>query len=100
MIVTLLGYALATAIVVPVLALVAIYGGFVLYVLWGWFIVPLGVPQIGIAWAIGISTVFHLIAPSQPLPKTDDEHVWQNVAYVLLKPFIALAIGWTAKSFM
>lgn len=77
---------------------VAIYGGFVLYILWGWFVVPLGVPPIGIAWAIGISAVSALLVPTPPSP-TEDQRT-EHLAGVLAKPLIALAIGWVAKSAM
>lgn len=35
--------------------------GYVLSVLWRWFVVPLGVPEIGIAQAIGISIIVGLV---------------------------------------
>jgi hypothetical protein len=33
----------------------ALLRGFVVFTLWGWFLIPLGLPAIGIAHAMGIS---------------------------------------------
>jgi hypothetical protein len=57
----------ATATVIILLGLLAILGialvfqGFVLSYLWVWFVVPLGIPAIGIAHAIAIIMVANLI---------------------------------------
>ena len=37
------------------MVIVSMFGGLVLSLLWGWFFVPLGLPQIGIGLALGIS---------------------------------------------
>ncbi len=52
----LIAWLLVIAIDIPVIML----RGFVLSVLWLWFIVPLGVSPIGIAWGIGLSILVGL----------------------------------------
>jgi hypothetical protein len=84
---------------VGMIVLLTLYGALVLWVLWGWFIVPLGAPQIGIAWAIGIALVANLLAPT-PAPAASEKDAKQHVTTSLLKPAVALAIGWVAKQFM
>lgn len=48
-----LGLLIVLCVVVP---LIAILNGFVFTQLWGWFVVPFGVPQIGIAHGLGLMT--------------------------------------------
>lgn len=46
---------------IPLMPLFAVWRGFVLSILWLWFIVPLGAPQIGIAHCIGISGLLSML---------------------------------------
>jgi hypothetical protein len=78
--------------------LLAIYGGFCLWVLWGWFMVPLGLPPIGIAWAIGLSTIFAMVAPT-PAPAPEGKAKNHLVA-IIAKPALALVSGFVVKQFM
>lgn len=52
---------LIIGIFAAIFALVA-FRGFVLSYLWAWFLVPLGLPEIGIAHAIGIAMMMALVA--------------------------------------
>jgi hypothetical protein len=53
---------LGTAVIAIICAILAtILSGFVLTQLWAWFIVPLGVPAIGIAHGIGLSLVASML---------------------------------------
>lgn len=46
--------------------------GLVLMALWGWFIVPFGLPGLTLAWAIGISLIVgFLTADVKPDPDRD-----------------------------
>lgn len=40
---------------------VTVYGGWVLQLMWSWFIVPLGVSSIGIAHAVGINILLSML---------------------------------------
>jgi len=80
------------------IAFMVIYEAMVLWLLWGWFIAPLGVPQIGIAWAAGIACVAGIFATTPPRPK--DEDAGKPLTALLLKPAILLIVGFIAKLFM
>ena len=73
--------------------------GWVLLNLWGWFIVPLGVKDITIAHALGISLLINTITPHE----TKDSSA-KETAKLLIKNTIilmlALGLGWIFKSFM
>ena len=77
----------------------AIMRGYVLSILWGWFVVPIfGVPQIGIAQAIGVAMVVSLMT-HQYVPQKEKDR-WMPVITALLTPVFALAIGWIVKQWL
>jgi uncharacterized membrane protein len=47
----------ASCIALMMMPLTILINGFVISTLWRWFIVPLGVVQIGMVWALGLSTI-------------------------------------------
>lgn len=61
-----------------------------LSILWGWFAVPLGLPPIGVAMAVGLSTIVWLMTSSH---KSEDELPF--ITYIL-KLVLLLEIGWIA----
>ncbi len=92
---TLMGFAtLLTALLVVVLS---IYDGVVIYFMWTWFMVPLGVLPITVAWAIGLSALFRHMAPI-PTPGGTTESGWLSAS--LLRPLSVLVIGYVAHTFM
>src|SRR5581483_933547 len=92
-----IGY-ITTAIVTTVLG--SIWSGYVLSVLWRWFIVkPFGAPSRTIATAIGNSMVVRHIT-FQRLPdttveknKSASEKMLEAVLWTLMKPAFALGFG-------
>ena len=98
-------YLIAVAIIVPVLFAVLVpivlWQGYVLWVMWGWFIVPLGAPEISVPWAIGFASVAHLLHPTVHNPEAKDNATrWGRIAEPFLQPALILLIGYVAKSFM
>lgn len=83
-----------------IMALSAIWRGYALSIIWGWFMVPtFGLPALSIPVAIGLSVVVGML--TSHAMKTDDKQ--SPVAAVLiafLVPVFALLIGWIAKSFI
>lgn len=79
-------------------AAAVIYNAIVLWIMWGWFIMPLGFPHLTISWAVGVSAVALLLGPTIPQPQGDLK--WEHNGNVLLKPAFVLAIGFIAKMFM
>ena len=79
-----------------------LFSGLVIKLLWGWFIVPLGVIPISIIHAIGIDIVVSLIAPSTT-KDTDNMSVSEFITYlikVITKPLTYLLMGFIVKLFM
>ena len=74
-----------------------IYYGWVVSILWGWFIVPFGLPSLSIPWAIGLASVAKITISSGK--KTSPEGFEEWTAY-LLSPLFVLGMCWIVKSFM
>lgn len=72
-----------------------------LKVLWGWFVVPLGVVAIGKAHALGISSLFALLAVGQ-LRDYRDEDDWKMNHYgvPIVAPLTSLLLGLLWHSWM
>ena len=84
------------------------WGGFALAKLWGWFVVPLGVPSI-IWWqAAGLITTFALlsqgtvgyaaVAARGAMGLKDKERKWLQLWAAAFMPGVALASGWLVKT--
>lgn len=77
------------------------WGGYVGSVLWGWFIVPLGVPAIDYLHAVGISCVLQTflgIRNSSPNKnETAIDVLLESLFYTAAVPLFALMIGWLVK---
>lgn len=86
--------------------IVAIWRGFVLTKMWGWFITPFGVHQIGLAHAIGISltaSVFLLALKTREPERSDksDRHkLIEGFVFAALGPPIFWLFGAIAHAFM
>jgi hypothetical protein len=82
-------------------ALAAILQGVVLSVLWGWFVVPLGLPALGIAHAIGIALVVRFLTHRHTSKKTDDESpIRRELFGLFVLPPLALVAGWVITLFL
>jgi hypothetical protein len=88
---------IATPFAIAIILLLIIQQAWAISVLWGWFIVPLGLPAIGIAAAIGISTTMSAMRGRRKGP---DDEGWKTIAKSVLQPWFCLAIGWIAKQFL
>lgn len=87
-------WTLATLLFVTIILLDTV----VLFILWRWFMVPFGLPQIGFAWALGLGCVAGILAPTPPPP--NDEDALRHGLSLMTKPFIILFAGFVAKQFM
>lgn len=86
------------------LPLGALWAGYVLSILWGWFIVPtfearpLAVlPAIGVAMVVGYLTKQESATKDE---RSTGEKFAYSFAFMFLHPLIALAFGWVLHSFM
>ena len=66
--------------------------GWVISVMWRWFVVPLHVPQIGIAHAMGLSLLLAAIRPRK-YKNDDDKSVLSLALEGALTPLVTLALG-------
>ena len=85
-------------VIVGALILGTILRGFVLSYLWTWFMVPLGITEIGVAWAIGIAALVAMIVPTSSSSK--EREIPEIIVEFLVSPFIVLLFGWIVHSFM
>lgn len=89
----------AVAIAVAVAVPLAMWNGFVIHMMWGWFIVPLGVQSIGIAHAIG----FGLFVSLLHRPRIDDDDkksLWARIGEELARTTLILLIALIVKSWI
>lgn len=87
-------------------ALGSIWSGYVLTILWAWFVVPtFGLPPLALAPAIGLAVVVsYLTHQYTPKAAKPDEGKWDEsgraIAHMVLKPALALLVGWIVKQWM
>ena len=92
-------------VIISVVILVpsALLTAFVVATMWGWFVVPLGAPHLGMAHAYGLGTLISYVAMARPKPDTDSPW-WQTLANAvgqhLAASGYALGAGWIALQFM
>ena len=95
----------ATLGFLALIPLSAMWRGYVLTVLWAWFVMPtFGLPALGIAPAIGLALVVSFLTHQSDSVKTPEgdfaERMGRACAYALLLPLFMLGIGWVVHQFM
>ncbi len=91
-----------TVIAVVLLVIECGVSGYVVSVLWGWFVVPkFGLPELDILYAIGISLTLSTCLNSSSVYKTENEKLdYVKLANKLaISPAIALGAGWLIKNY-
>lgn len=90
------------ATIFAVLAAGVIVNGYVLSILWVWFVVPLGLPVISVAHCIGIAMVSSWLTYQHQTTKEEDkEKALENLLIVfIIRPLAVLGIGYIVKQFM
>jgi uncharacterized membrane protein len=88
-------------LVVVVAFVLALFTGFTVSVLWGWFIVPLGMAQIGFAHAYGISLLGSVMMSTRGINMAGDgTNGWTTAAVGIVINLLALLLGWVTVGFM
>ena len=87
------------------MALSAMWKGYVLTVLWAWFVAPVfGFPLLALAPAIGLSLVVSFLTYQHGVAQDEkgelSDRAAKSVAMSLLWPAMALGIGWVVRQFM
>lgn len=70
---------------------------FVVATFWGWFVVPLGAPDIGLAHAYGLAILVGMVAKRHT---KDERSVLEAFAGALMYCGLALLFGWIAHLLM
>jgi hypothetical protein len=90
--------------IIAAMFLSAIWSGWVLTVLWGWFIVPLfGLPALSLVYAIGFSLVVRFLVFQIPnTTKNEDTSykIYEAAAYSVVQPLVFLGVGFIVTLFM
>lgn len=77
-----------------------ILNGWVLQILWSWFIVPVfSLPVLGVAQAIGIAGVVGYLTKDHDHDH-DERSPGDKIATALLTPPVVLGFGWIVKQFL
>lgn len=80
--------------------LVLVFYGFVLSVLWGWFIVPLGIASITVPQAVGIAAVVNLFRFAMESKLHENLNYKQKLALAVVAPAMLLLFGYIVTLFM
>ena len=95
----------AIALVIIIVPLSMIMHGWVLSIMWGWFVVPLfGLPALTIPYAIGISAVVGIFKGNSTANKDDNKTATTKFLEALfvafVAPLITLGFGWIVLQFI
>jgi hypothetical protein len=92
--------ALAVVLTVPAAGALAVigalftaYNGWVASILWGWFVVPLGLPVLAWWQLGGAALILSVLRGTAVEPKTDQAW-YTHLLTAILAPLGALAMGW------
>lgn len=90
---------------IGLLAISSLWRGYVLTVLWAWFVVPtFGPPALAIAPAIGLAMVVSFLTHQSDATKEPEgdfsARMAKALAYALVMPAFVLGIGWIVQRFM
>lgn len=80
-----------------------LWSGFCLSCLWRWFLVPLGVPPVGVAHAIGLAALASLLVRGGSSSFDADDALERTVALFLVSvvlPAFFLCVGWACSNFI
>lgn len=98
---------MATVIALPFVILwavpVVLWQAYVSTILWGWFVVPFGLPVLSMAWAVGLSCLLTAMKPNPYVPSKKDSGIGEAAFCLLcpiLNPAVGLLIGWIALHWM
>jgi Na+(H+)/acetate symporter ActP len=84
--------------IVALMVASSIWSGYVLSILWGWFIVPtFGLPMLSIPVAIGLALIVSYLTKQM----AESRVAWgYTFSMALVVPLVALCMGYVVHSFM
>lgn len=90
-----------TLIIVIIITTSALVNGYVLSILWGWFVVPtFGLAPLSIPAAIGLAMVVHYLTYNYNDAKDPDCKWWIPVTVTVVRSVIALILGFIVHRFI
>jgi len=83
-------------ILIALVTFVAAYliHGWSLFYLWQWYVVPLGLPQISMPWAIGLGVLVGYLTNHETEKKGQETDLGMLFVNTFLRPLLALGVGW------
>ena len=92
---------------ISLITLASIINGYVLRILWGWFIIPVfHLPNLSLAQAIGFSMVIGLLTHRSSYTSTNEKskeekrkEFVQYLYTLIVYPLVTLGIGWIVHQF-
>ena len=89
---------------VLIIVLSTLFNGYALTKLWSWFVVPaFGVAPLGLTQAIGVSLIVSYLTHQiheEDKSRSTSETLIRSVAIAIMKPSLALLMGWIVTLFM
>ena len=90
---------------IALMTLSSMWRGYVLTVLWSWFVVPtFSLPALALAPAIGLSLIISFLTYQHDSAKEPEgefaDRMAKAIALALLMPAMVLGIGWVVHQFM
>lgn len=85
-------------IVIALMTLSLLVNGWAFSILWGWFLVPLGLSELSIPTAIGMALIVQLLT----YRASSEQHNSTKEAFIrsFSAPLLALGIGWVVQAFV
>lgn len=77
-----------------------IYEAYSLTLLWSWFVVPFGITDITVPWAIGLCCLISLLKGVSHLNNDENRNSWPLAAKSIVLVTLVLVIGAIAHKFM
>lgn len=98
-------YALGCVVILLLIPVGIFMRGWALTMMWGWFVTPFGVMQIGMAHALGLASciaLFHGVSSNSGKSDNDKpaKFVAKVFATVVLGPLLIVGIGYLFHSYM
>jgi len=102
---TVLGCLGIMALFVIVIPASIIMNGWVLSIMWKWFVVPLfHLPELTIAYAVGISMVISLFKDKSSVTQNNEKSLSEKIisafTYAFIVPLLSLGFGWIVLQFI
>ncbi len=91
---------LAILFVTALLPVILLGNAYTIVALWRWFVVPFGLPAIGMAHAYGLTVLFEALKPSRHSSPEEDQKVWVLATMAMGRCALVYGLGYLAHLVM